>query len=139
MSGKNLQEVVRLIQRNERRYEAGAYLMVQQALDYTLKRLHSDKGSKVQRHIRGDDLCRGIRDYMLEQYGPMAFALLKQWKVSTTLDFGEIVFVLVEYGIFSVTDEDKLEDFKDVYSFDEAFKHPFLPSSSNTHLIPLIE
>lgn len=128
MSGKNLQEVVRQIQRNERRYEAGAYLMVQQALDFTLKRLFNEQDPATRRHVRGDELCLGIRDYMLDQYGPMAYALLRHWKIRSTLDFGEIVFVLVEYGIFSVTEEDKLEDFKEVYSFEEAFKDPFQPS-----------
>ena len=36
-------------------------------------------------------------------------------------DFGEIVFHLVEAELLSKTEEDRLEDFRDVYAFEDAF------------------
>ena len=41
--------------------------------------------------------------------------------------FGDIVFNLIEYNVFSKADQDKREDFSEVYTFDEAFDAPFLP------------
>jgi uncharacterized repeat protein (TIGR04138 family) len=43
-------------------------------------------------------------------------------------DFGEIVFNLIEYRVFSKTENDRREDFADIYDFDEAFVKPFQPA-----------
>ena len=43
-------------------------------------------------------------------------------------DFGDIVFNLIEYNIFSKTANDRREDFADIYDFDEAFVKPFQPA-----------
>ena len=39
-----------------------------------------------------------------------------------------MVFNLIEAGIFGKTEEDSLEDFKNVYDFEEAFVKPFAPA-----------
>ena len=38
-----------------------------------------------------------------------------------------MVFNLIGAGIFGKTDQDSIEDFKSVYSFDDAFVKPFAP------------
>ncbi len=38
-----------------------------------------------------------------------------------------MVFNLIGAGIFGKTDEDSIEDFKNVYDFQEAFVKPFAP------------
>jgi uncharacterized repeat protein (TIGR04138 family) len=38
------------------------------------------------------------------------------------------VFNLIEYNVFSKTENDRREDFADLYSFDDAFVKPFLPA-----------
>ena len=43
-------------------------------------------------------------------------------------DFGDIVFNLIEYNVFSKTENDRREDFADIYTFDDAFVKPFRPS-----------
>jgi uncharacterized repeat protein (TIGR04138 family) len=39
-----------------------------------------------------------------------------------------MVFQLVELGVFGKTKNDSLDDFKDVYSIEDAFVKPFLPA-----------
>jgi uncharacterized repeat protein (TIGR04138 family) len=39
-----------------------------------------------------------------------------------------MVFNLIEAGIFGKTEEDSLEDFKNVYDFEAAFVKPFTPA-----------
>ena len=39
------------------------------------------------------------------------------WGIKSTRDFGEMVFVLVDGGVLSRTEADKVEDFDDVYPF----------------------
>ena len=57
----------------------------------------------------------------------MTRTLLEAWGIKQTEDFGQIVFNLVEYGIFGKTENDCLEDFEKVYSFEEEFDQPFRP------------
>ena len=47
----------------------------------------------------------------------------------TAEDFGEMVFNLIEYGVFSKNEQDSKEDFSAIYSFEEAFIKPFQPKS----------
>jgi uncharacterized repeat protein (TIGR04138 family) len=39
MPGKNFQEIIKLIRKEDSRYEAGAYLFMRHALDHTLKEI----------------------------------------------------------------------------------------------------
>lgn len=78
--------------------------------------MHSDS-----RHVSGQQLCLGLRDYAIKRYGMMAPAVLRSWNLRRTDDFGRIVFAMIEHGLMSKTAEDTLEDFQAVYDFDEAF------------------
>ena len=71
-------------------------------------------------HVSGPELLSGIREFGLEQYGPMARAVFKHWGVSTTIDFGRIVFNMISDGVMGKSERDSLDDFKDVYDFKEA-------------------
>lgn len=128
MSAKNFHEVIQLIQKDDTRYATGAYTFMRQALDFTLARIRAEEKGTQHRHVTGEELCHGIRDFAIEQYGPMAMTLLEHWGIHRTEDFGQIVFNLVEFGVFGKTETDSLEDFKTVYDFREAFVEPFLPS-----------
>jgi len=61
------------------------------------------------------------------KYGPMAYSLMENWGLRQTEDFGEVVFNLVEYGIFGKTETDNRQDFTEVYDFASTFKEPFEP------------
>lgn len=128
MSSKNFNEVIQLIHKEDSRFEQGAYFFLRHALDYTVSNILEKEKSDKHRHITGQELCEGIREYGLEQYGPMTLTLLNNWGIHKTEDFGQIVFNLVEYGIFGKTDSDKAEDFDNVYDFSTAFDKPFLPT-----------
>ena len=106
---------VEVVAWREGRYHKKAYLFVYRALDYTLKQL------KEHRHVTGRELLEGISAYGLRQYGPMAKAVFNYWGVAKTEDFGNIVFNLVEAGLMGKTDEDSMDDFRDVYDFDKEF------------------
>jgi len=136
MPGKNFHEVIQLIRKDDPRYESGAYVFMRQALDFTLRRIQEGEKSSKHRHVTGAELCEGIRDYALEQYGPMTRTLLEAWGIRGTEDFGHIVFNLVEFGIFGKTETDCLEDFNEVYTFKEAFEEPFRPARHNTPSSP---
>ena len=127
--GKNFDEVVTVIVRNDGRYDRGAYEFVREALDHTLAEIVKKQPGRAGQHVSGRELLDGIRDYAIRQYGPMAMTLFKQWGISRGRDFGEIVFNLIEYGMFGKTERDSIDDFDGCYDFDETFVKPFLPPS----------
>jgi uncharacterized repeat protein (TIGR04138 family) len=51
----------------------------------------------------------------------MARVVLESWGCLRTDDFGNIVYNLIEASILTKTDQDRLEDFHDVYDFEQAF------------------
>lgn len=109
-----LDKIQKLIDRNYA-YKFEAYSFVLAALHYTMMSLSTP------RHISGQEFCDGLRRYAIDQFGPLARTVLEYWGVKETVDFGKIVFALVEVGLMRKTDEDTLDDFRDVYDFDSAF------------------
>jgi uncharacterized repeat protein (TIGR04138 family) len=109
----------------DRRYAPDAYLFLNEGLVRTLKQIQ-DRETKP-RQISGAELADGLRLYALDQFGPMAMSVLGHWGIHSTRDFGEIVFVLLAAGLLGKTDDDKIEDFDNLYDFDHAFRAPFRP------------
>ncbi len=117
-------ELMQAILRRDSRYAAEAYVFVRAGLDFTVRRL------KEPRHISGGELLDGIREFALEEFGPMAKTILVGWGISATEDVGEIVFNMVDFGLLGKTDQDCREDFAKGYDFDQAFRHPFQPTAT---------
>lgn len=125
MQTKDFDEVIGMIQQEDPRYERGAYHFVRHALDHTLKK-HAKKTQETPRHVRGQDLLEGIREFALEQFGPLTLTVFHAWGIQACKDFGHIVFNLVDYGLLGKTEQDSLEDFASGYDFEKAFVYPFL-------------
>ena len=120
MELKSLQEIEDLAERDGR-YKRDAYLFVYDALEYTVQKLGKDALASEKRHISGRDLLFGISEYSADQFGPLTRSVFAHWGVEQTRDFGEIVFNLVGANLLRKTDEDRIEDFVDVYDFAEEF------------------
>ena len=99
----------------DRRYHREAYTFVLATLHDTVGRLARP------RHVSGQELLEGLRRYALDQYGPMARAMLNAWGIHATEDIGEIVFNLVDVRLLGKSATDSKDDFKTLYAFDEAF------------------
>ncbi len=125
-------EIVGLICKEDTRFDRKAYDFVRQGLDHTVKevkRKQPERTGKSQ-HVTGAELLNGIRHYALDQYGPLAKTVLNKWGVRRCSDFGDIVFNLIEYNVFSKTESDRREDFAEIYDFEEAFVKPYQPAAS---------
>jgi uncharacterized repeat protein (TIGR04138 family) len=105
-------------------YPPEAYEFVQRGLSYTVRKIHGatkDKDPDTSRHVTGQQLCDGLREFALAQWGMLARTVLWRWGIGSTLDFGKIVFALIEVGQMQRTPNDSLEDFRNVYEFRTAF------------------
>lgn len=84
-------------------------------------------------HVSGQQLCTAIREYALDQFGMTAKCVLQHWGIHTTRDIGEIVFNMIKIKKMKKTARDRIEDFDDVFDFEEAFRPGFratMPKSS---------
>lgn len=125
----------------DKRYKFEAYVFVFEALSFAQDELgmgtqsesepsavpaeEEDEPEGPQQHVTGQELCEAIRQYVLREYGYMAKTVLNSWGVHTTGDFGEIVFNLIRVGRMRKTQDDRREDFNDVYDFETAFQEEF--------------
>jgi uncharacterized repeat protein (TIGR04138 family) len=109
------------------RYHRDAYIFLRDALDFTTKQQKKIKGATV-RHVTGPELLEGVRQYALKEFGPMVMTVFDNWGIHSCEDIGNMVFNLIGAGIFGKTEEDSIEDFKNVYDFVEAFIKPFAPA-----------
>jgi uncharacterized repeat protein (TIGR04138 family) len=130
MQNPDFSEIVTLICKEDPRFDRRAYDFVRLGLDHTVKELRKKDTTRAERsrHVSGPELLEGLRAYALDQYGPLAKTVLHSWGVRRCRDFGDIVFNLIEYNVFSKTENDRREDFSDIFDFDEAFVKPFQPA-----------
>ncbi len=78
-----------------------------------------------ERHVTGQELSEGVKQYAMKKFGYMTRVVLEQWGITKSDDFGEIVFNLVDSGLMGKTEKDSLDDFKDLYDFYTEFDEKF--------------
>jgi uncharacterized repeat protein (TIGR04138 family) len=103
------------VRKKDGRYKDEAYLFVMAALARAVKDLAEP------RHVTGPELLGWIQEEAEEQFGPMAVTVFEHWGVKNSLDFGHIVFNMVQEGILSKTESDSLEDFRDAVFIQNLF------------------
>jgi uncharacterized repeat protein (TIGR04138 family) len=134
----NFDEAVELILAKDSHYTREAYTFVREALDFTQKLVGKESRGQI-RHVSGQELLNGIRQFALQQFGPMAMTVFEEWGINNCRDFGEIVFNMVEIGLLAKTDKDTRDDFKNGYDFTDAFRKPFWPQNkSNPETKPVV-
>lgn len=116
MVGLNLLERIR---EENPRYSDAAYLFVLSALQFAIEQLEEP------RHITGQELAKAVKDLAIQRFGPMARTVLEHWGIHSTADMGEIVYALIDYRVLIKQDSDSLDDFRDVFSFDDAFDRDY--------------
>jgi uncharacterized repeat protein (TIGR04138 family) len=128
MQEVNFDEALDQILAKDARYHREAYLFLREALDHTQKSI-GKQGQGQLRHVSGQELLDGIRQFALAQFGPMVMTVFEEWGVRNCRDFGEIVFNMVEIGLLAKTENDSRADFDGGYEFETAFRKPYLPSN----------
>jgi uncharacterized repeat protein (TIGR04138 family) len=124
---QSFQEIVSALCQKDSRYQPEAYAFLIEALDVTLKTLFKENPERA-KHLNGKELMEGIRQHALAEFGPMTYTVFNEWGLHSTEDFGEIVFHLVEAGRLGKTETDSKQDFKDLFTFEDAFLKPFEPT-----------
>ena len=119
-------EALDSIVKSDPRYERDAYVFLRDALDFTTKQQKKAKGTSVG-HVSGAELLHVLRQYALKEFGPMVMTVFDSWGIHSSEDIGNMVFNLIDAGIFGKTEKDSIEDFRNVYDFQEVFVKPYAP------------
>jgi uncharacterized repeat protein (TIGR04138 family) len=112
-------DVLESLQERNPRFHGNAYLFLLTALRGVIESLEKP------RHVSGEELAQGVRDLALRQYGPLARTVLAHWGIHSTEDVGEVVFAMVDCGLLTRREEDRQEDFRDLFDFEEAFERDY--------------
>jgi uncharacterized repeat protein (TIGR04138 family) len=124
------------------RYKPEAYEFIRMALAFAHDVMQCDSISKenlveltrdvtsddeipAEAHLTGQELCEAIRRLALLQFGFMTKTVLNSWGIHETLDFGELVYNMIEAGLMKKSKTDSKSDFADVYDFKTAFVEGF--------------
>jgi uncharacterized repeat protein (TIGR04138 family) len=99
----------------EPRFDEHAFLFVLSALEFAQTR------QVERRHLTGGELAEACRDLALQRYGVLARMVLAHWGVTATIDFGDIVFALVDLGLLLAQPTDSRDDFVNIFDFAAVF------------------
>jgi uncharacterized repeat protein (TIGR04138 family) len=99
------------------RFRPAAFLLILRSLERAQRR----RGRRG--HVSGVALLESLRELVREEYGPMALTVLHHMGLHSTEDVGELVFYMVERELLRKREEDTIEEFRDVYDFEEAFTY----------------
>jgi len=114
--------------RQDGRYPPESFAFLHDALGYAVKETYGPDATQTQdieqdsaRHVTGEHLCLAMRALAIERWGRLARTVLARWNIHATIDFGNMVYLLVDNSFMRKTEEDSIEDFRDVFDFDGAF------------------
>ena len=105
---RSFEEIIGDIVSRHEDYAPDAYDFLRQALDHSAQRFKQDRKTA---HLSAEELYMGVCSLALEEYGPMAKSVLEYWGILSSVDVGEIVFRLIEVGVFGKQEGDTINQF----------------------------
>lgn len=109
-------------------YAPEAYHFVLESLEHAVRLAGRGEREGAERHVSGQELLHGMREHAKQLFGPLAGEVWRRWGVYETLDWGKIVFLLVDAGLLNRQESDSLDDFRDGFDFDQAFVEEYKPT-----------
>lgn len=76
-----------------------------------------------QRHVTAQEVAFSFRALAGERYGPLGRTVVEHWGIRSTMDIGRVVEALCEAGVLIKGENDRFEDFDNVYDFEKDFDY----------------
>ena len=105
---QSFEDAVEQILEKTEDYPADAYFFIRAALDATVEKCRKPAENP---HLSAEELYFGFCAYALEEYGPLALAVMEQWGITESSHVGDLVYNLIEVGVFGKQEGDKREQF----------------------------
>jgi uncharacterized repeat protein (TIGR04138 family) len=126
LNGRAVKKTIEEIAREDGRYDARALKFVFEGLAETIEGIRSQESPDgLPRHITGQELSWGLAQAAQKRWGRLAQMVLSYWGVTRTRDFGEIVYLMIDYGWMSSQDSDTIDDFNNVFDFRQVFESQY--------------
>jgi len=113
--------IIRDLAREDGRYRQDAFVFLFECLEPAVRLAGRGEAQGGDRHISGQELVAGLRFEAQRLFGPLAAHVWRSWGIRSTLDWGHVVFLLVEAGLLSRREEDSLDDFRESFDFERVF------------------
>src|SRR6185436_1625191 len=116
-----IEDQIRLLALKDGRYSPEAFRFLFDSLPEAVRLAGKEQAEGTERHVTGQEVLAGMRAHALHLFGPLAAAVWRSWGVRETLDWGRIVFLLVDNGLLNRQESDTLDDFRQGFDFEEVF------------------
>ena len=122
-----MRDVLLQLAQSDGRYSVEAYRFLFESLEEAAQLAGKAQAEGLERHMTGQEVLEGMRAHALRAFGPLAAEVWRSWGVHSCLDWGQLVFSLVDAGLLSRREEDSLEDFRAGFDFEDAFVDEYAP------------
>ena len=122
---QSFEDIVDQIVRKYPDYAPEAYAFMRQALDASVQRYRKPDSNP---HLSAEELYLGFCATALEEFGPMAKAVMELWNINSSEDVGAIVYHLIEFGVFGRQPGDTREQFNRLRSLSALLDEPYTPN-----------
>ncbi|MCE9594907.1 MAG: hypothetical protein K8S98_12025 [Planctomycetes bacterium] len=123
-----MQDPLRKLALSDGRYSPEALRFLLESLDHALRLAGKEHAEGPSRHVTGREVLAGMRAYASEIFGPLAAQVWRSWGVRETMDWGRIVFLMVDAGLLKRQETDTIDDFAHGFDFDDAFVARYVPT-----------
>ena len=124
---QSFEDAVEHILQKTDEYPADAYYFIRAALDATVEKCRKPSENP---HLSAEELYSGFCAYALEEYGPLALAVMEQWGITESRHVGDLVYNLIEVGVFGKQDSDRRDQFDNLTPIPTLLNAPYDPLST---------
>lgn len=123
-----MKDQLRALALRDGRYRPEALHFLFESLETAVRLAGKDAEQGSERHVTGQELVAGLTEHAREVFGPLAPEVWRAWGIRAPLDWGQIVFLLVDEGLLRRQDSDTLADFEGELDFERAFVQGYRPA-----------
>ncbi|MEO0650512.1 MAG: Minf_1886 family protein [Planctomycetota bacterium] len=116
-----MEDRVRAIALADGRYSPEAFRFLLEGLERAIEISGRGALKGQARHVTGREVLVGLIDFARATFGPLAAQVWRSWGIQEPLDWGHVVFLMVDNGLLSRQDSDSIEDFRQTLDFDQEF------------------
>ena len=122
-----MRDQLRQVALRDGRYSPEAFTFLFESLEQAVRLAGKEGAQGSERHVTGQELLAGLREHAAESFGPLAAHVWRAWGIRVSIDWGRIVFLLVDEGLLRRKESDTLADFEPGFDFDSAFVESYTP------------
>lgn len=114
------------------RFAPEAFRFLLEGLEEAIAHTGRSEKEGTERHVTGREVLVGLVERGRRTFGPLGAQVWRSWGVNAAIDWGRIVFLMVDNGMLNRRESDSIEDFSSDLDFETEFVEAYeleLPES----------